>query len=69
MIPQVGISAISHVFFVVQVESLKVEAARECKAAQDSITTTYKLELMKMPKQVCSTPWTCLISLSCWSRK
>ena len=31
---------------------MKVEAARECKAAQDSITTTYKLELMKMPKQV-----------------
>ena len=37
---------------VFQVESLKVEAARECKAAQDQITTTYKLELMKMPKQV-----------------
>ena len=53
MIPKVGISTIPH---VVQVESLKVEAARECKAAQDSITTTYKLELMKMPKQVCSTP-------------
>ena len=31
---------------------MKVEAARECKAAQDQITTTYKLELMKMPKQV-----------------
>jgi len=40
-----------------QVESLKVEAARECKAAQDSITTTYKLELMKMPKQVKEMSW------------
>jgi len=40
-----------------QVESLRVEAARECKAAQDSITTTYKLELMKMPKQVKEMSW------------
>lgn len=40
-----------------QVESLKVEAARECKAAQDQITTTYKLELMKMPKQVKEMSW------------
>jgi len=40
-----------------QVESLRVEAGRECKAAQDSITTTYKLELMKMPKQVKEMSW------------
>jgi len=40
-----------------QVESLRVEAARECKAAQDSITTTYKLELMKMAKQVKEMSW------------
>ena len=45
----------------VQVESLKVEAARECKAAQDSITTTYKLELMKMPKQV----FVCFVFVVC----
>ena len=43
--------------FFFQVESLRAEAARECKAAQDSITTMYKLELMKMPKQVKEMSW------------
>ena len=44
-----------HVF--VKVECLKEEAKRECKAAQDSITTTYKLELMKMPKHTKEMSW------------
>ena len=41
----------------VKVECLKEEAKRECKAAQDSITTTYKLELMKMPKHTKEMSW------------
>jgi len=40
-----------------QVECLKEEAKRECKAAQDSITTTYKLELMKLPKHTKEMSW------------
>ena len=36
---------------------MRAEAARECKATRDSITTLYKLELMKMPKQVKEMSW------------
>ena len=44
-------------YVFVKVECLKEEAKRECKAAQDSITTTYKLELMKMPKHTKEMSW------------
>ena len=44
-------------YVFVKVECLKEEAKRECKAAQDSITTTYKLELMKMPKHIKEMSW------------